>query len=83
MQIMRKLSFHYLESFKTEASGNLDKIAFDSLIIPENIFELIYYSPILLSRFLFSPYPWVPSNIKYAFAYLDSIFVCSFPSKDK
>jgi len=76
MQIMRKLSFHYLESFKTEASGNLDKIAFNNLIIPENIFELIYYSPILLIRFLFSPYPWDLSNTKYAFAYLDSIFIC-------
>ena len=46
--------------------------------MPDNIFELIYYSPILFSRFLFSPYPWNLSNIKYTFAYLDSVFICLF-----
>ena len=77
-EIIRKLSFHYLESFKTEASGNLEKIAFSNLIIPENIFDVVYYSPYLIIRFLFSPFPWDLSNVKYAFAYLDSLFVCLF-----
>ena len=78
MEIIRKLSFHYLESFKTEAAGNLSNIAYNNLIVPENFYELIYYSPLLLFRFLFSPYPWVLSNVKYAFGYLDSIFMCLF-----
>ncbi len=77
-EIVRKLSFHYLESFKTEASGNLEKIAFSNLIIPENIFDIIYYSPYLIIRFLFSPFPWDLSNLRYAFAYLDSLFICLF-----
>ncbi len=77
-QIMRKLSFHYLESFKTEASNSHESIAFTNLIIPGNLLELMYYSPFLIIRFLFSPFPWDLSNFRYAFAYTDSVMVCIF-----
>lgn len=77
-QIMRKLSFHYLESFKTEASSSHESIAFTNLIIPGNLLELLYYAPFLMIRFLFSPFPWELTNIRYAFAYFDSIMVCFF-----
>ena len=75
-QILNKLSFHYLESFKTEGTDNLiNNIAFDQLLIPTSIYELIIYFPDLFFRFLFTPYVWDLSNLKYTFAYLDALFV--------
>ena len=75
-EIVNKISFHYLESFKTEGSGNLlNNIAFKELIIPTNFFELVLFSPKLLFRFLFSPFPWNLNNINYTFAYIDALFI--------
>ena len=75
-QIINKLTFHYLESFKTEGTNNLiNNIAFDELLIPTSIYELIIYFPDLFFRFLFTPYVWDLSNLKYTFAYLDALFV--------
>ena len=77
-EILEKISWHYLESFKSEAANSLQKISFGELIIPENFYDLISYAPLLFFRFLFSPYPWDLSNTKYAFAYLDSVFIVIF-----
>ena len=75
-QIITKLSFHYLESFKTEATDSLiSNIAFDKLLIPTTFYELIIYSPELFFRFLFVPYVWDLGNLKYTFAYIDALFV--------
>jgi len=75
-QIISKLSFHYLESFKTEGTDNLiSNIAFDKLLIPTTFYELVTYSPELFFRFLFAPYIWNLNNLKYTFAYIDALFV--------
>ena len=75
-QIISKLSFHYLESFKTEGTDNLiSNIAFDELLIPTTFYELIIYAPELFFRFLFAPYIWDLNNLKYTFAYIDALFV--------
>ena len=43
------------------------------MIIPKNIYELISLVPYLVFRFLFTPFPWELSNLKYFFATSDSI----------
>ena len=47
-------------------------IAFQENIIPSTMTELVFLSPYLIFRFLFAPFPWELSNLKYLFAFLDS-----------
>ena len=47
-------------------------IAFQENIIPTSFSELVSLSPYLVFRFLFAPFPWELSNLKYLFAFLDS-----------
>ena len=60
------------EAKKTEGATNVPTIAFQENIIPTNISELFMLAPFLIFRFLFAPFPWELSNLKYLFAFLDS-----------
>ena len=72
-EYVSKVSFEYLEAKKTQGAHNVASIAFKNLIIPKNIYELISLVPYLIFRFLFTPFPWELSNLKYFFATSDSI----------
>lgn len=74
-EIIRKVSFEYIEAFKTEATSSISFIAFKELIIPSNLMELLTLSPYLTFRFLFSPFPWELSNLKYTFAFVDALLM--------
>ena len=74
-EIIQKVSFGYLEAYKTEASSSVPQIAFKELIIPSGLKELFTLSPYLIFRFLFSPYPWELSNLQYTFAFTDALLV--------
>ncbi len=74
-EYLNKISFEYLEAKKTEGAANVPTIAFQENIIPTSILELLYISPYLVFRFLFAPFPWELSNLKYLFAFLDSILM--------
>ena len=69
---LNKVSFEYLEAKKTEGATNVPTIAFQENIIPTSFSELVSLSPYLVFRFLFAPFPWELSNLKYLFAFLDS-----------
>ena len=71
-EYLTKVSFEYLEAKKTEGATNVPTIAFQENIIPTNISELFMLAPFLIFRFLFAPFPWELSNLKYLFAFLDS-----------
>ena len=71
-EYLNKVSFEYLEAKKTEGATNVPTIAFQENIIPTSFSELVSLSPYLVFRFLFAPFPWELSNIKYLFAFLDS-----------
>ena len=71
-EYLNKVSFEYLEAKKTEGATNVPTIAFQENIIPTSFSELISLSPYLVFRFLFAPFPWELSNLKYLFAFLDS-----------
>ena len=71
-EYLNKVSFEYLEAKKTEGATNVPTIAFQENIIPTSFSELIFLSPYLVFRFLFAPFPWELSNLKYLFAFLDS-----------
>jgi len=72
-EYISKVSFEYLEAKKTQGADSIANIAFENLIIPKNIYELINLVPYLIFRFLFAPFPWELSNLKYFFATSDSI----------
>ena len=74
-EIVQKVSFGYLEAFKTEATSSISKIAYKELIIPRNLKELFMLFPYLIFRFLFSPFPWELSNLQYTFAFVDAILI--------
>ena len=71
-EYLNKVSFEYLEAKKTEGATNVPTIAFQENIIPTSFSELVSLSPYLVFRFLFAPFPWELSNLKYLFAFLDS-----------
>ena len=71
-EYLNKVSFEYLEAKKTEGATNVPTIAFQENIIPTSFSELVFLSPYLVFRFLFAPFPWELSNLKYLFAFLDS-----------
>ena len=71
-EYLTKVSFEYLEAKKTEGAANVPTIAFKENIVPTSFSELFYLSPYLIFRFLFAPFPWEISNIRYLFAFLDS-----------
>ncbi len=71
-EYLNKVSFEYLEAKKTEGATNVPTIAFQDNIIPTSFSELVFLSPYLVFRFLFAPFPWELSNLKYLFAFLDS-----------
>ena len=71
-EYLNKVSFEYLEAKKTEGATNVPTIAFKENIIPTSFSELVSLSPYLVFRFLFAPFPWELSNLKYLFAFLDS-----------
>tara|TARA_B100002019_G_C21086057_1_gene506219 strand:- start:214 stop:732 length:519 start_codon:yes stop_codon:yes gene_type:complete len=71
-EYLNKVSFEYLEAKKTEGAMNVPTISFQENIIPTSISELVSLSPYLVFRFLFAPFPWELSNLKYLFAFLDS-----------
>ena len=71
-EYLNKVSFEYLEAKKTEGATNVPTIAFQENIIPTSFSELVLLSPYLVFRFLFAPFPWELSNLKYLFAFLDS-----------
>ena len=71
-EYLNKVSFEYLEAKKTEGATNVPTIAFQENIIPTSFSELVSLSPYLVFRFLFAPFPWELSNLKYFFAFLDS-----------
>ena len=71
-EYINKVSFEYLEAKKTEGATNVPTIAFQENIIPTSFSELVSLSPYLVFRFLFAPFPWELSNLKYLFAFLDS-----------
>ena len=72
-EYVSKVSFEYLEAKKTQGAQSIASIAFENLILPKNIYELISLVPYLIFRFLFTPFPWELSNLKYFFATSDSI----------
>ena len=72
-EYISKVSFEYLEAKKTQGAQSISNIAFENLIIPKNIYELFSLIPYLIFRFLFTPFPWELSNLKYFFATSDSI----------
>ena len=74
-EYLNKISFEYLEAKKTEGAANVPTIAFQENIVPTSISELVYISPYLVFRFLFAPFPWEFSNLKYLFAFFDSILM--------
>ena len=77
-EIIQKVSFEYIEAFKTESSSSsssMSLIAFKEQIIPSNLMELLTLSPYLTFRFLFSPFPWELSNLKYTFAFVDALLM--------
>ncbi len=71
-EYLNKVSFEYLEAKKREGATNVPTIAFQENIIPTSFSELLSLSPYLVFRFLFAPFPWELSNLKYLFAFLDS-----------
>ena len=71
-EYLNKVSFEYLEAKKTEGATNVPTIAFQENIIPTSFSYLLSLSPYLVFRFLFAPFPWELSNLKYLFAFLDS-----------
>ena len=71
-EYLNKVSFEYLEAKKTEGATNVPTIAFQENIIPTSFSELVSLSPYLVFRFLFAPFPWELSNLKYLFAFFDS-----------
>ena len=71
-EYLNKVSFEYLEAKKTEGATSVPTIAFQENIIPTSFSELVSLSPYLVFRFLFAPFPWELSNLKYLFAFLDS-----------
>lgn len=71
-EYLTKVSFEYLEAKKTEGATSIPTIAFEENIIPTNIYEVITLAPYLVFRFLFAPFPWELSNLRYLFAFLDS-----------
>ena len=71
-EYLNKVSFEYLEAKKTEGATNVPTIAFQENIIPTSFSELVSLSPYLVFRFLFAPFPWELSNLRYLFAFLDS-----------
>ena len=71
-EYLNKVSFEYLEAKKTEGATNVPTIAFQENIIPTSFSELASLTPYLVFRFLFAPFPWELSNLKYLFAFLDS-----------
>lgn len=71
-EYLNKVSFEYLEAKKTEGATNVPTIAFQENIIPTSFSELVSLSPYLVFRFLFAPFPWELSNLKYLFAFIDS-----------
>ena len=72
-EYLSKVSFEYLEAKKIEGASSVPSIAFEKVIVPKNIYELITLTPYLVFRFLFTPFPWELSNIRYSFAFMDSI----------
>ena len=72
-EYISKVSFEYLEAKKIEGASSVPSIAFEKVIVPKNIYELITLTPYLVFRFLFTPFPWELSNIRYSFAFMDSI----------
>ena len=77
-EYLNKVSFEYLEAKKTEGATNVPTIAFQENIIPTSFSELVSLSPYLVFRFLFAPFPWELSNLKYLFAFLDSTIMLLF-----
>jgi len=77
-EYLTKVSFEYLEAKKTEGATNVPTIAFQENIIPTSYSELISLAPYLVFRFLFAPFPWELSNLRYLFAFLDSALMLLF-----
>jgi hypothetical protein len=65
----------YIQAKKIEGASSIPNIAFSELIIPTTLVELITSLPFFVFRFLFSPFPWELSNIKYLFAFFDSLLM--------
>lgn len=74
-EYLRKISFDYIQAYKNEASSGLGFIAYTDLIVPENITQLIQSMPMLLMRFVLSPFPWNLTYMQYTFAYIDALYV--------
>ena len=74
-EYLSKVSLEYLQAKKIEGASSIPNIAFSELIIPNTLVELITSLPFFVFRFLFSPFPWELSNIKYLFAFFDSLLM--------
>ena len=74
-EYLSKVSLEYLKAKKIEGASSIPNIAFSELIIPTTLVELITSLPFFVFRFLFSPFPWELSNIKYLFAFFDSLLM--------
>lgn len=74
-EYLSKISLEYLEAKKIEGAASVPSIAFKETIIPNSFSELIILTPYLVFRFLFAPFPWEMSNLRYSFAFLDSLIL--------
>ena len=74
-EYLSKISFEYLEAKKIEGAASVPTIAFKKTIVPNSVYELIMLTPYLVFRFLFAPFPWEISNLRYSFAFLDSLLL--------
>mgnify|MGYP001026027799 FL=1 len=74
-EYLSKISFEYLEAKKIEGAASIPTIAFKQTIVPNSFYELIILTPYLVFRFLFAPFPWEISNLRYSFAFLDSLIL--------
>ena len=74
-EYLSKISFEYLEAKKIEGAASVPTIAFKKTIVPRSLYELIMLTPYLVFRFIFAPFPWEISNLRYSFAFLDSLLL--------
>ena len=64
----------YEQVLEEISNRNIGNAIFPEWTVPNNLFELIYKTPIRLIYFMFSPFPWDVSKPSHLIGMLDGLF---------